>query len=462
MNMARVNKKASKVSPKLSLTSYDLLRRSVMTSLLWEDQFYEDGITHAERIKEYMNDVSKEEAISILEEAKFSNKLRHTPLYLMTLMAKKGYLTSEEVAKIITRVDDMSELIALYNSDEDNKKMLPHCLTKGIAKAFTKFDEYQFSKYKGTKDKVKLRDVIRVAHPKPSSDEQSLLWKKIIDNSLATPDTWEVELSKSTNKNESWTRLLTEKTDKGFSKLPSLALLRNMRNIINANVDSKIVKEAIRNMDVSKILPYQFITSSKYAPLYSEELEKKFLECTSNMEKLPGSTIILLDASGSMEITLSRKSSTTRGDVAVALGAIAKEICEEAIIYRFNTNLSLIPSNVKGFSLINEYKEGRGGTAVKKCAKKAIKLFKKANMGRYPTRVIVITDEQTNSDYITYNEPVRELENLPKCSHGYLINVGAYEKGIDYTKHSGWTTISGWSENILKYISSYEEMMKKQ
>ena len=42
---------------------------------------------------------------------------------------------------------------------------------------------------------IKLRDVIRLAHPKPGSEEQSALWKRLVNDELKTPDTWEVAIS---------------------------------------------------------------------------------------------------------------------------------------------------------------------------------------------------------------------------------------------------------------------------
>ena len=436
-----------------------------MACLLWEDNFYEDGESAADRIAMYMKNVTPAQATKVLEEAKFDNKLRHMPLYLMVQMAKRNCLTADQVAKIVTRVDDMSELIALYHNDKGNKHMLPHPIQKGLAKAFPKFDEYQFAKYRGNKKAIKLKDVIRLAHPKPENEAQSKLWKKILEDTLATPDTWEVALSASKDKKAEWTRLLTEKTDKGFSKLGATALLMNLRNMDNANVDTSLVKKAIMNMSTKNILPFQFVTAARYAPNYTDVLEKKFLESMQNVEKLKGSTIILMDVSGSMAATLSNKGTTTRVDVAAGLGAIAREVAEDPIIYTFNEDIELIPSHYRGFALVDKVREGFGGTAVIRCANKAINNFKKSHDGKNPDRIIVITDEQTNSDLSGYDfyssNKVVKLNNLPKSSHGYMVNVGSYEQGINYAPGAGWTTISGWSDSLIKYISASESKLSK-
>jgi hypothetical protein len=120
------------------------LRRAVMTCLLWEDQFYIDGQGIADLVKSLIGKVSAEEAREVLKQAKWDNKLRHMPLYLLTLMAERGWLKKEDVANTITRPDDLTELLALYW--KDGKKPLDHQLAKGLASAFGKFDEYQLAK----------------------------------------------------------------------------------------------------------------------------------------------------------------------------------------------------------------------------------------------------------------------------------------------------------------------------
>jgi hypothetical protein len=46
---------------------------------------------------------------------------------------------------------------------------------------------------------------------------------------------------------------------------------------------------------------------------------------------------------------------------------------------------------------------------------------------------------------------------LPKSSRGYIVNVGAQKNAVDYTLNSGWTTVYGWSDNIIKYIAATEK-----
>lgn len=458
------------------LTAYEKLQRSAINCLLWEDTFYEDGESIADRIKKYMEQVTPEQARSVLKEAKVENKLRHMPLFLLVNMAKNGYLTAEDVANTITRVDDMSELLSLYWSTDwkdstgntvKNKHTVPKSIVKGIQKALPKFDEYQLAKYRGDRYDVSLKTVIKMTHPKPENAEMEALWGRAINGNLATPDTWEVGLTNChtpAEKKEFWTRMLTEKTEKGFNKLGALALIRNLRNMQSVNVDEDNIRSALGSASMSKILPFQLVTAARYAPQLEDVLETKLLESIDSMEKLEGDTVVLLDTSGSMRSPLSGKGETTCQDVAASMGAIIRGVCNKSIIYTFQESIQAVPSGRKGFALIDCVRRApSGGTSVIDCTNDAIRLYKESHNGKYPARVIVVTDEQTNSDGTGRSwrrGTTVKLDNLPSNCNGYIINVGTYENGVGYNNSCNYVHINGWSENVLKYISSYEKFKK--
>lgn len=458
------------------LTAYEKLQRSAINCLLWEDTFYEDGESIADRIKKYMKQVTPEQARSVLKEAKVDNKLRHMPLFLLVNMAKNGYLTAEDVANTITRVDDMSELLSLYWSTDwkdstgntvKNKHTVPKSIVKGIQKALPKFDEYQLAKYRGDRYDVSLKTVIKMTHPKPENAEMEALWGRAINGNLATPDTWEVGLTNChtpAEKKEFWTRMLAEKTEKGFNKLGALALIRNLRNMQSVNVDEDNIRSALGSASMSKILPFQLVTAARYAPQLEDVLETKLLESIDSMEKLEGDTVVLLDTSGSMRSPLSGKGETTCQDVAASMGAIIRGVCNKSIIYTFQEDIQVVPSGRKGFALIDCVRRApSGGTSVIDCTNDAVRLYKESHNGKYPARVIVVTDEQTNSDGTGRSwrrGTTVKLDNLPSNCNGYIINVGTYENGVGYNNSCNYVHINGWSENVLKYISAYEKFKK--
>jgi hypothetical protein len=426
------------------------LRRAVMTCLLWEDQFYIDGTEIAELVKNLINKVSPEEAREVLKQAKWENKLRHMPLYLLTLFAQKKWLKKEDVTGVISRADDLTELLALYW--KDGKKPLSHQLVKGIAESFGKFDEYQLAKY--SRDKaVKLRDVIRLSRPKPKNEAQSELWKRLVKDELKTPDTWEVAISACGNDNAKkaaeFTRLLTdkdidEKTGRERNKLGDLAFLRNLRKMREVGVKDEVIRESFNSRNWGWIIPYQFLKSAEYNPTLEDCLEAAMFKCLGSQEPIEQKVSLLVDVSGSMDGRLSSKSEVNRRDVAISLAVLLREICQDVHLYTFNENLHEIPPR-RGFALRDYILTNfGGGTSMWNAVRQAAKVRKNDVM-------VIITDEQT-MDSGTFADANSDLLAI--------VNVAGYQNGVGYGKNT--VHISGWSDGILSYLREYLKKGKEE
>lgn len=126
-----------------------LLRRSVMACLLWENEFYEDGQTIANRIAWLVPQVDARKVAEMAIEARTSMKLRHVPLLLVREMARssthKG-LVADTLRCVVQRPDELTEFVAIYWAE--GKQPLSAQVKKGLALAFEKFDKYQLSKYR--------------------------------------------------------------------------------------------------------------------------------------------------------------------------------------------------------------------------------------------------------------------------------------------------------------------------
>jgi hypothetical protein len=415
---------ARNISPELQL------RRSVLACLLWENQFYEDGVEIAGRIAELVSKVAPEKVAALAIEGRGRMKLRHAPLVLVREMARhKAYraLVSETLAQIIQRADELAEFVAIYW--KDGRVPLSGQVKKGLAAAFPKFDEYQLAKY-DRGGPIKLRDVLFLCHAKPRDQAQAEVWKKLVAGALSTPDTWEVALSSGTDKREAWERLLREQ------KLGALALLRNLRNMRETGVNESLVFSALAAMSTGRVLPFRFLAAARYAPQWERALEEAMLKCVAETEKLPGKTIVLVDVSGSMTAPLSRRSEMRRTDAAYGLAVLLREIAEKVAVYSFSDNLVEVPAR-RGFALRDaidasqRHNSTQLGDAVEKL-----------NRNEKCDRLIVITDEQAH-------------DQVPAPSgKGYLINVASYKNGVGYGK---WMHIDGWSEAVVDYIRALEQ-----
>lgn len=402
------------------------LKRTVLSCLLWENQFYENGQTIAERIESLADQVSPEFLSELAISARTEFKLRHAPLLLLVALAKRGgHIVRHTAREVINRPDELAEVIAMLWRGK--KRNLPKQLCKGIADAFLKFDEYQFSKWDRDGD-IKLRDAMFIVHPKPQNTEQEALFKKIANKQLSPPNTWESRLTAGEDKKTVFTDLINT------NKLGYMALLRNLRGMSEVNVDTDLIKQAILKPSAS-VLPFRFIAAAKAAPMFERELDQAMIKLMESQEKLKGKTIILIDVSGSMDVPLSAKSDLTRIDAACGLAILLSGICEHLRVFTFSNTLVEVPPR-QGMALSDAIHRSQphGGT----------ELGQATNIVNKQThdRLIVITDEQSR-------DRVPDPAGL-----GYMINVASYQNGVGYGK---WVHIDGFSEACVTFIREYEK-----
>jgi len=418
---------AQKVSPKLEL------RRTVLTCLLWEDTFYEKGSGIAARVAELVRENKPEDVAALAREARDKMQLRHVPLFLVRELARRkgtGPLVAETLEHVIQRADELGEFVALYWKQK--KEPLSAGVKRGLARAFTKFDPYQLAKY-NRESVVKLRDVLFLCHAKPKNEEQVAAWKKLVEGSLESPDTWEVAFSAQKGKKETFERLLQE------GKLGGLAVLRNLRLMIAAGVSQKLIRQRL-DKGVARALPFRFVTAARYAPKLEDALESAMLEGVAGLPELAGSTGLLVDVSGSMNAALSKKSETTRMDAAAGLAILLREKAEEFSLATFSDSCVELPHR-RGFALRDAIvkSQAHASTYLKRALTHLSNQLDWKKLGR----LIVITDEQPHDGI------------LPAwTAQAYVVNVAPYKHGLSYD--NGWTQIDGWSERIVDYIAAVE------
>jgi hypothetical protein len=429
-NQKTVSEKTHEGGIAKRITPLQQLVRSSLACMLWEDSFYEDGVSIANRISDLCHKVDAGDLSDIAIKARTDYKLRHLPLLLARNLVNHPKVSNRSIIadtihEIIQRPDELAEFLSLYWGDK--KTPIAAQVKKGLASAFTKFDEYSLAKYNRDKA-IKLRDVLFLTHAKPKDIEQGALWKRLVNNELAIPDTWEVALSTGKDKAASFTRLIMEK------KLPPLALLKNIRLMDQSGVDKKVIRDAVRNMRTERILPFRFITAARYNPAYEDVLEEAMLSCLKGVEKLPGKTVLLVDVSGSMSASIGDKSELSRQDAANAIAILAREICEESSIYSFSMSLKQVAPR-RGFALRDAINKSQpnSGTYLGKAL---------CDIKESYDRIIVFTDEQS-ADRVP----------APK-GMGYMVNVASYQNGVGY---GSWCNITGFSEATMKYIVEYEK-----
>lgn len=439
------------------LTPEQMLRRSVMANFLFENEFYEDGESISERILRLVSLVSPEKVSEIAIEARTMHNMRHVPLLLASALARHGSgtsIVSQTIEKIICRADELAEFVAVYAKingvlPSAVKSKLSKQVKVGLANAFTKFDEYSLSKYDRA-GPVRLRDVMFMSHPTPKDDQQADVWKRLINNELTVPDTWEVALSGGASKKETFTRMLQE------NKLGYFALIRNLRGMVEAGVDHDLVVRAIlaRQNGADKVLPFRFLSAVSHAPKFRQELNIAFRESLKGLPRLSGHTVIVVDVSGSMNTRLSAKSEMTRMLAGCSLASLADGLCESSSIYATAGNdgthvhKTALVNGTHGLELADKIANmcrllGGGGIFLRQV------MTWIAEHEKNPDRVLVITDEQDcgvgNAD---------SPANAPLLGrHNYMMNVASARNGIG---NENWLRINGFSDKVFDYIRALE------
>lgn len=446
--MAKTNKRTSTPKQKTHnqgwafphITPLQMLRRSVMSCLLWEDTFYEDGQSIAERIVTAARAVEPEQLASVAVEARKVMNLRHVPLLLLAVLCETGSgssLVSETIAKVISRADELAEFVSVYAKHNkvppsQVKKKLSAQAKKGLALAFNKFDGFHLAKY-NRDGAVKLRDVLFLSHPKAKNVEQDMVFKQLAANALPSPDTWEVALSGGADKKATFLRLLDER------KLGYFALLRNLRNMVDAGIEPAYLAEHVEKGEGrERILPFRYIAAARACPSMEKSLDIAMQASIKALPILSGKTAVLVDISPSMDDKLSGKSDLRRVDAACALASVIN--AENVRVWSFSNDTKEVPPR-SGMAMVDAIQKSQrpNGTELTKAVNQVNQTW--------PTydRIIVITDEQSGCDRAP--APV-------KGAKGYMINVASYQNGVGYG--GAWLHLDGFSENVLRYIHELE------
>lgn len=225
---------------------------------------------------------------------------------------------------IIVRADEMATGLAYYLSKSDKKKSIPNSLKRAWRDAFGRFNEYQLAKYRMESREVKTVDVANLVHPKGE------LVDKLVKGELKTTgETWEAIISAEGSNAESWR--------KAMSKMGHMALLRNIRNLIQHEVsETEWIGKLITGAEKGKQLPFRYF--SAYRAVKDAGASGKVLDAIEacleqsigNLPKFPGKVMSLTDNSGSACGTAASSMGTMRiNEIGNLMGVLTGKVADE-------------------------------------------------------------------------------------------------------------------------------------
>ena len=376
------------------------------------------------------------------------------------------YKIRELVKGVISRADELTDLYAYAITVFGDSKKIPMGLKRGVADAFNKFDAYQLGKYNRSEG-LTLKNLLRIVHPVPAGESNSAIFKKIMDESLESPYTWEVELSKNgqlgaqkmSNK-DLWTQLITRE---GSGSLGYMALLRNLRNMKEAGIDDatwKLVASKISNpkaVEKSKQLPFGFINAYDIAKesgvpgIVLNALQDATEQSLKNMPKLGDRVWIILDCSGSMNNFAYSAGAKPTTNSPIKIGAIFGAALVKASAASFECKFTMFDDYAKFvdlnprdsiFTLYEKIMKRNAGGGTNLASALAVK----SDLGFEPDTVIILSDMEVNR---------LNGDSVDKIFKGNTVKVAINLNGRDTTPLSevrGWTQLSGWSPRIFQFV----------
>jgi len=463
------------------------LYTAVVTASL-NDQFYETANDRMDRLRELIakNDPSYVARLAVY--AREQMYLRSVPLVLAVELAKLqsgNAIVGRLVNRVVQRADEITEILAYYalaNERKDVKKLnkLSKQLQKGLGEAFNKFDEYQFAKYNRDAT-VKLKDALFLVHPKAKDAEQQNLFNKIVNDELQLPYTWEVALSvlgqqkfesdelKQAAFRGKWEELVMS------NKMGYMATLRNLRNILEADVSKEVLKKVCgyigdaKAVAKSKQLPFRFL--SAYRELKElkdgrvswvlDALEQAVLHSAMNIAGYDEDTkvVIAADVSGSMQKTVSARSKIQNFDIGLMLAMLLQSRCGNVMTGMFGDTWKVINVPSKNIlANVQEFyrREGEVGYSTNGylVVKDLLQQKKKVD------KLMLFTDCQLwNSKNSGENiaDLWKSYKKLAPDAKLYLFDLSGLGNTPLNVMRDDVYLIAGWSDKIFNVLNALED-----
>lgn len=490
---------SAKGNVQLKKSSEQILFETLVSFMYGKDTFHESGNAIIARFDTALADVLRRGQFQFVHNlvhfARHEMGMRSMPIYagvkttqLCRSLGVKNPLARETVYNSIGRADALTEIYSLALKTFGNKKQVPQAVKKAVADAFEQFDEYQFAKYRSEGKAVWLRDVLRMTHPTPANPDRAALYGRIKTNELKTPETWEVEFSKNgqlpvgkrEEEREIWKRLLSRR------KLGGLALIRNIRNILQSNPDEELVRlatETLSNPKVvpgNRIFPYQIFQAIKVLDMvgttvsnknrFRAALEHALEQSVQNVPDLGDNLWIMIDTSGSMKNPM-RPPMTRKGTpvtdfprvAVVEMAAIFAAIAlKQAARYNYNVVVTGFDSTARHLKLnprdtvlsITEQlvRQATGGSTNIWAA-----LNLKPTLGFEPKTIMLFSDMQMDNPHMGtrygyLQGGANTLTGFAPEAMKVAFNFSVSET-TPASEMEGWMQLAGYSDKVFKFLN---------
>ena len=293
----------------------------VLNSMMKQDSYYESEEQRINHIFELVNKEQSEEFLMklyVYTRTIFNLRSVSHVLAVALLDRIKGDPDFRIALQMgMVRPDDATEIVALWNL-LNSGKMIPNALRKAIKfNLENKWSAYQLKKYFGNGHKVKVPDLIKLAHPAPKSADDEYMFKQAMEGTLPNIETVQTVNASTTDGDERAATYINMMIE---HKLGVMGALKNVTKMFsNPELHNQALSEfdklisSKKAVKRSQVLPFRF--AQAYEAVYDdntidgfvrgrilEVIDNGFANSFVNLNLVEeGKTVaMLLDESGSM------------------------------------------------------------------------------------------------------------------------------------------------------------------
>jgi hypothetical protein len=326
-----------------------------------------------------------------------------------------------------------------------------------------------------------LKDALFLVHPKAKDEAQQLIFNKIAKDELKTAETWETTLSavgqndfenensKIEAKTQAWETLIMD------GKLGYMAMLRNLRNIIEANVSQEAIEKVCatlsnaRAVANSKQFPFRFLSayrelkrlnSGRVSNVLSA-LELAVQHSAANIRGFDAQTrvVIAADVSGSMQTNISPKSVVQNFDIGLMLAMLLQNRCDNVVTGMFGDTWKIINMPKRNIlSNVEEYRRREGEVGYSTNGHLVIQDL--VNRRQVVDKIMLFTDCQlwNSQGGNTTQTAWKQYQVINPNAKLYLFDLAGYgTTPINVIENQSVFLIAGWSDKVFDILSAIEE-----
>lgn len=442
------------------------------------------GKTPAELIESAIDKALDFDAEKTLEEAvrlRGEDHMRTTPQVILVRAAHhpkvrgSGLLSKYGIGKVIIRADEPAVGLAyqLWRYGEDAP--IPNALKKVWREALEAFTEYKLAKYRLEGHEVKTVDVVNLVHPKSEAID------KLVRGELKTTDqTWEAIISKEGSTTETW--------KKALDVMGHMALLRNLRNLIQKGVPEELFREElVKGAKHGQQLPFRYYSAYNAvrdiaSPKVLDAIEECMVTALGNLSMFPGRTMALCDNSGSARGAMTSAMGTVQVSTIANLTAVIAGLrSEEGYVGVFGDELERFAVRTKASIFDQLDKANKYGDKIGQSTENGIWLFwdRAIREKEHWDNVFVFSDMQAGHGGLYGTSPdkyrefawpgdermidVAKLVNTyrAKVNPGvrvFLVQMAGYQDTILPEFYSKTYILGGWGEGLLRFAASMAQL----